>query len=98
MLVKLRQKTQIHGHIYKRDEVVEITDDEYKLRPSCYEPTESAKEGKTITPTETARPMTRAQLQAKLDSLDIPYKARDTVEELQRRLDEVINNHPVADK
>ena len=95
MLAKLTGRTELRNHIYGRGEIVEITDDEYAARPGCFIRVESADEGASPAAGKPA-PLTRAQLQAKLDSLGIPYKARDTVEQLQAKLADAVDNHPLT--
>lgn len=103
MQVKILQRTQLRGHIYKRGEYAEVSQDEYNARPSCFGHTEDeVKDTITSTPDNAEvdntafKPMTKAQLQAKLESLNIPYRARDNAEQLMRRLSEAVDNHPTG--
>ena len=93
MLAKLTGRTELRNHIYKRGEIVEITDDEYAARPGCFVQVRED-DGADKQAAGKPAPLTRTQLQAKLDSLGIPYKPRDTVEQLQKRLADAVDDHP----
>lgn len=100
MKAKTKGRVELRGHIYERGEIAEVSDAELAERPGCFE-TVKADETAPKEPgaaDETARPngLTRAALMAKLDALGIPYKARDTVEQLEERLAEVIDHGAVG--
>lgn len=93
MKVRMIGRTELRNHIYERGEVVDITDDEYKARPGCFA---EVKDDDGAPVADKPAPLTKEQLQAKLESLGISYKARDTVEQLQKRLADAIDSHPLS--
>lgn len=95
MKVRMNGRVELRERIFRRGEIVEITDEEYNARPDCFSPVKDEEvAGKPVV--APPAPLTKAQLQAKLDQLGVPYKPRDTVEQLQSRLSEVIDAHPLS--
>lgn len=99
MKAKTKGRVELRGHIYERGEIAEVSDDELAERPGCFEAVKADETDETASKeqdadAEKARPngLTRAALAAKLDALGIHYKARDTVEQLEKRLAEVIDH------
>lgn len=96
MKVKCNGRTELRGHIYARGEIAEVSEAELAERPGCFTPIDEKAEAdakSAETPdTKATNGLTKAQLMAKLDELGIAYKARDTAEELRKRLDEVIDH------
>lgn len=100
MKVKTKGRVELRGHIYERGEIAEVSDDELAERPGCFEAVKDAENApkEPGEDDEPARPngLTRAALMAKLDALGIPYKARDTVDQLEKRLAEVIDHGAIG--
>ena len=94
MKAKTTGRVELNGRIYRRGEIVEVTEDELKARPGCYTPVADAEADKP--PAGAPAPLTKAALMAKLDSIGVAYKARDTVEQLQQRLADATDNHPLS--
>lgn len=96
MKAKTMGRVELRGHIYERGEIAEVSDAELAERPGCFEAVKADETApkEEDADAEKARPngLTRAALTAKLDALGIPYKARDTVEQLEKRLAEVIDH------
>ena len=104
MKVKFLGRTELRGHVYKRGEVANISDEEYAERPDCFAKIGEAdekkdagqKESGSEDPQGQGKPLTKAQLMAKLDELNVPYGPRDTVEKLRERLAEAVDNPPLS--
>jgi hypothetical protein len=99
MKVKFLGRTELRGHVYKRGEVANISDEEYAERPDCFAKIGEAEEKKDAESEDSqgqGKPLTKAQLMAKLDELNVPYGPRDTAEKLRDRLAEAVDNPPLS--
>lgn len=97
MKYKCRHAIQLNGAIVHRDDVVELDEATYKAHLHNFEPigTKAIDEEVREEFIEGKKQSTKRDIIMKLEQLGVPYKARDTFEELQARLVEATSPRKV---
>lgn len=88
MKYRCRHALQLNGVVIHRDDIVELDEETYKSRTHNFEPVGTVAEDKETHANfvEGKKQITKKDLIVKLEQLGVPYKARDSFEELQQRL------------
>ena len=86
MKYKCKHAIQLNGAVIKRDAIVELDDATYKAHCKNFAPLENSDPEVQARFVDSKKQATKRDIITKLEQLGVPYKARDSYEELQQRL------------